>query len=776
MLSLLVILFAASGCAALIYEIVWFQLLELVIGSSGISLGVLLATYMGGLCAGSLAYARVVRENRHPLRVYAVLEAAIGISGIAILAGLPALDRVYASHAGHGLAGILMRALLSAVCLLAPTVLMGASLPALSRQFETTPSGISKLGVLYGANTVGAVGGCVLAGFYLLQLHDMYTATYVAAAINAGVALAALAASRAAVAQPAAATRAAPASGSRAVYGVIALSGLCALGAEVVWTRLLSLMLGATVYAFSIILAVFLVGLGIGSAGGAGLARTRIPARAMLGLCQLLLAAAVAGGGLLLAKSLPYWPMPANTNPWLTFRADLLRSACAVLPAAVLWGASFPLALAAAARPGEDPGSLAGSIYAANTAGAIAGAIGFSLILVPWIGTRNSERVLVALCAAGAMVALSGAVRGAAAAAALLAWIVPGMPWQVFAYGRELSISNYDRYPVYVGEGMNATVAVTRDRDEQAQYFHISGKTEASTLPQDMRLQRMLGHLPALLNAKARSVLVVGCGAGVTAGTFVAHPEIQRILICELEPLVPRAVASRFAKENHNVIRDPRTEIVFDDARHYVLTSRERFDIITSDPIHPWVKGAATLYSKEYFEMVKRHLKADGVVTQWVPLYQSDLDSVKSEIATFAQVFPNATLWSNDIAGDGYDMVIVGQNGPIRIDVDEWERRLSGPNYAAVRDSLSEVGFRSAIDLLSTYAGQAPDLGPWLRNAQINRDRDLRLQYLAGLGMLNNSASYILDDLLRYRRFPRELITGSDERVRQLRSLLPVSR
>jgi spermidine synthase len=780
-LWLLVVLFAASGCAALIYEIVWFQLLELVIGSSGVSLGVLLATYMGGMCLGSLAYARVVPEDRRPLRIYAFIEAGIGICGLAVLFGLPALDRFYAAHAGHGLAGILTRALLCALCLLAPTVLMGASLPALGRQWETTPHGVSRLGFLYGANTIGAVGGCVLAGFYLLRVHDMYAATYTAAAINAVIAVSAFGTSFGSPAPGARMHPVARASEVRLVYVVIGLSGLCALGAEVVWTRLLSLMLGATVYAFSIILAVFLAGLGIGSAAGSWMARTRAPARIALGLCQLLLAAAVAGSGMLLAKYLPYWPMPAGTAPWLTFRADLLRSACAVFPAACLWGASFPLALAAAARPDEDPGRLAGSIYAANTAGAIAGALGFSLVLIPWIGTRNAERALVVLCALAELVALSSARRFAPALilallAAPLGWMIPAMPWQVFAYGRELSISNYDRYPVYVGEGMNATVAVSRDRDEQAQYFHTSGKTEASSLPQDMRLQRMLGHLPALLHANPRSVLVVGCGAAVTAGTFVVHPEIQRILICELEPLVPRAVASRFAKENHHVVTDRRTEIVFDDARHYILTSRERFDIITSDPIHPWVKGAATLYSKEYFEMVKRHLNPGGVVTQWVPLYQSDLDSVKSEIATFAQVFPNATLWSNDIAGDGYDMVIVGQNGRTRIDIDAWDRRLAGANYAPVRDSLREVGLRSAIDLLSTYAGQAPDLTAWLRTAQINHDRDLRLQYLAGIGMTNNSASYILEDLVRYLRFPRDLFTGSDEQLRRLRARIPVSR
>lgn len=777
MLWFLLLLFAASGCAALIYEVIWFQLLELIIGSSGVSLGVLLATYMGGMCLGSLVYARVIRGNHRPLRIYAVIELGIGVCGIAVLFGLPVLDTLYAAHAGHGLTGILIRGLLCAICLLAPTVLMGASLPALARQWEATPQGISRLGFLYGANTAGAVAGCVLAGFYLLRVHDMYNAGYVAAALNLVVAALALAGSIASQAAGALTSRA-RATHIRAVYVVIALSGFCALGAEVVWTRLLSLMLGATVYAFSIILAVFLTGLGLGSAAGSYLARTRVSARIALGVCQALLAAAVTLGAILLARSLPYWPMPTAIEPWPTFRNDLLRAAYAIFPAACLWGASFPLALAAAACPGEDSGRLAGSIYAANTAGAIAGALGFSLVLIPAIGTQNSERALVALCAVAALIALARWIPAVVVAglATVLAWTVPPIPWQVFAYGRELTISTYDRYPLYVGEGMNATVAVTRDRDQQAQYFHISGKTEASSLPQDMRVERMLGHLPALFDENPRSVLVVGFGAGVTAGTFVVHPEIQRIVICELEPLVPRAVGPYFAKQNHNVAADHRTQIVFDDARHFVLTTPDHFDIITSDPIHPWVKGAATLYSKEYFEMVKHHLTPGGVVTQWVPLYQSDLDTVKSEVATFAQVFPNTTIWSNDIGGDGYDMVLVGQNGPVRIDLDRWEQRLARPDYARVRDSLSEVGFRSAIDLLSTYAGRTRDLPSWLRGAQINHDRDLRLQYLAGLAMPNNSASYILYDMLRYRHIPPELFSGSEQRLQQFRGLLAQSR
>ena len=773
---LLLLLFAASGCAALIYEIVWFQLLQLVIGSSAVSLGTLLGTYMGGMFLGSLAYPKLVSERGtrwDPLRVYALIEAGIGSCGLAVLFGMPWLDRMYAAHAGHGLAGILMRALVSSLCLLVPTILMGASLPALARQWETSPRGVSRLGFLYAANTAGAVAGCVLAGFYLLRRYDMYLASYIAVAINLMVALiaSALSASSARPRQ----RESAPGAGTgfRLIYAVIAISGLCALGAEVVWTRLLTLILGATVYAFSIVLAVFLTGLGIGSGIGSWIARTRLSARLALGVCQLLLAGAVIITAYLLAQKLPYLPIQNSPNPWLTFRDDLIRCAYAVLPAACLWGASFSLALAAAARPGTDPAGLTSAIYAANTAGAIVGAIGFSMILVPWLGSQNAERAMVLLCVAGGLLLVSRwryAIPAAALAAVAvwLGWRVPPVPWKVFAFGRELTISYQDGKPLYVGEGRNASIAISENPDG-TRFFHISGKVEASSLPQDMRLQRMLGHLPALFHPNPRSILVVGCGAGVTAGTFVVHPEVQRILICELEPRIPPATARYFARENHDVMHDRRTRMVFDDARHYVLTTPEHFDIITSDPIHPWVKGAATLYSREYFEMVKSHLNPGGVVTQWVPLYQSDPATVQSEIATFLSVFPNATLWNNDISGEGYDTVLVGQNGPARIDIDALQRRLERPDYAAVRASLNEVGLGSAVSLLALYAGQGPDLRPWLAHAQINHDRDLRLQYLAGFGMIQNTATDIMNDILRYRRFPNASFAGSVQQLTAVR-------
>ena len=397
---------------------------------------------------------------------------------------------------------------------------------------------------------------------------------------------------------------------------------MCALGAEVIWTRLLSLLLGGTVYTFSIILAVFLLGLGIGSSVRSFLARTLERPRLALGVCQLLLTGAIAWSALVISKSLPYWPIDPSVvwNPWISFQLDLARCMWAILPATCLWGASFPLALAAVAAPGQDPARLVGSVYAANTVGAIIGALGTCLVLIAWIGTQHAQQALVIIAGVAAIlmfatgsqptqkVVATNFPRGLATLATAviaigLALTLPTVPWGLIAHGRYLAVKSDPGKLIYVGEGMNASVAVTETSDG-VRNFHVSGKIEASTEPRDMRLQRMLGDIPALLHPNPRSVLVVGCGAGVTAGSFVPNPGIQKIVICEIEPLIPRVVATNFAKENYNVVNDPRVEIVYDDARNYVLTSKEKFDIITSDPIHPWVKGAATLYTPGVFSIV----------------------------------------------------------------------------------------------------------------------------------------------------------------------------
>jgi len=774
-LPVLLLLFVGSGCAALVYEVVWFQLLQLVIGSSTLSLSVLLSTYMGGLCVGSLLFARVISARYHPLRVYALLELGIGIIGILVLFGMPLVGGAYTAWAGTGTAGIALRCVAAAVCLLPPTLLMGATLPALSRWVETTPRGVAWLGLFYAGNISGAVVGSLVAGFYLLRLHDMPTATYVAVALNTAVALLALAIAKAAAYEGVAPApqRIERAPGIGAVYMTIALSGMTALAAEVIWTRLLSLLFGGSTYTFSLILAAFLAGLGIGSGAGSALARTLPRPRAALGWCQLLLCAAIAWTAYMLTSSLPYWPIDPSIShdPWFNFQLDFARCLWAVLPAAILWGASFPLALAAAASSDRDPARLVGGLYAANTVGAIVGSLGATLV-VAWFGSQHAQQMLIALCGVSALLMLVPVAASNArfavmlllvgtACTALVSWAVPRVPGILVAYGRFAATRLGQADVFYVGEGLNSSVAVSRLSNGVLNY-HNAGKVQASSEPQDMRLQRMLGHLTTLVPEHPRSVLVIGCGAGVTAGAVSIDPKVERLTLAEIEPLVVQTVSTYFSRYNFDVIQNPKVQVLVDDARHYILTTKEKYDAVTSDPLDPWVKGAAMLYTKEFFEVVKQHLNPGGVVTLFVQLYESNEEAVKSEIATFFDAFPNGIVWGNTLNGEGYDLVLLGQVGGTRINVDDIEQRLQSPEYAQVALSLREIGFSSATDLFSTYAGQARDLAGWLKDAAINRDRNLRLQYLAGLGLNLYQAQAIYADLLGYRRFPDDVFIGSD--------------
>lgn len=786
-LIVLLILFAGSGCSALIYEIVWFQLLQLSIGSTTVSMGFLLASFMGGLCIGSVGFSRLKLDGYHPLRIYAAIEVGIAICGFLVLTCLPFLDSIYIAGASNGVPGLLTRGFLCGVCLLPPTILMGASLPAIVRWIETTPRGVSWWGLLYGGNTAGAVFGCLLAGFYLLRVHDTVVATDWAIAINLLVAAASYllagrvpargAAESEVEAERGATVFAEPAGPRWPVYVTIGLSGASALGAEIVWTRLMGMLMGATVYVFSIILAVFLIGLALGSAVGARIGRGARP-RLALGWCQVLLAIATAWTAYMIAGGLPYWPIDPflAPTPWMTFQLDMARTLWTILPPAIFWGASFPLALAAVAAPGEDPGRLAGEVYAANTLGSIFGALITSLILVPWIGTTKCQTMLILIPAVSSLFLLvpylkeakSQGVTAIFAVAMVvilfLAKDVKPIPGEVIAYGRRIATYQNRAQILYTVEGRNSSVAISKWGDGATE-VDVNGHVEATTEPYDMKLQRMVGHLPALLHPNPKSVLGIGFGAGVSAGTFTRYPGIEHITVCEIEPVIPPTSTRYFAQADYDVYHNPKTHVIFDDARHYLLTTKDKYDVIASDPLDVFVKGTAAIYSKEYFDSVKAHLNPGGKFTLYVPLYESDERTVRSELATFFESFPTATVWANNIDGRGYDMVFMGQVEPLEINVDEISQRLNRPDYQPVMESLRGIGINSEIDLFGTYAGQRFDLGNWTAGAEINRDKDLRLQYLGGWGINSRLEDFIYRRMLAHRQSPTNIFRGSPDHV-----------
>jgi spermidine synthase len=232
-------------------------------------------------------------------------------------------------------------------------------------------------------------------------------------------------------------------------------------------------------------------------------------------------------------------------------------------------------------------------------------------------------------------------------------------------------------------------------------------------------------------------------------------------------------VSTYFSEHNFDVVRNPKTRVQIDDGRHYLQTTREKFDAITSDPLDPWVKGAAMLYTREFFDIVKQHLNPGGAVTLFVQLYESNTDAVKSELATFFEAFPGGVVWGNTNNGAGYDLVLLGQLGPTKIDIDDVTARLHRPEYARVSQSLREIGMYSAVDLFSTFAGRASDLSPWLKGAAINRDRNLRLQFLAGMGLNLYQSDVIYSGMLAYaRQFPEDLFVGSPQTLQALREAI----
>jgi spermidine synthase len=795
-LPVLLTLFVGSGCAALVYEVVWLQLLQLVIGSSAVSLGVLLGTFMGGMCLGSFLLPRYIDTKHHPMRIYAFLELGIGLMGLLLLFGMPVVSNIYTALTGGS---VWVRAIFAALCLLPPTLMMGATLPAIARWVKTSPQGVSWLGFFYGGNIFGAVMGSLLAGFFLLRFYDMAIATYVAVALNVAVAVVGLMLSRVTPYAPSETAKdegvIVRAPGARGVYITIAISGLTALSAQVIWTRLLSLMFGATVYTFSLILAVFLFGLGIGSSLGAAIARGASNPRVALGWSQMAICGALAWAAYMLTESLPYWPinpsitsaLPESSGMWFNYQLDMARCLWVVLPGAILWGASFPLALASVATPGQDPGRLVGGVYAANTVGAILGSVVTGLVLVQTVGTPKTQMFLIVLSAIGGLILLAPIAAGeagkgrmqwaltillilATGGAGLLARGIPEVPGLLIAYGRYSATWYNQSNIIYTGEGLNAFVAVS-ELTSGVRNYHNAGKVQASSEPQDMRLQRMLGHITHLIPKSPKKTLVIGCGAGVTAGAVSIGPNVESVTIAEIEPLVPESVAKYFGQHNYNVVtNEKKVKIHIDDARHYLLTTNEKFDAITSDPLDPWVKGAATLYSREFFQLVKDHLNPGGVVTLFVQLYESNPAAVKSEVGTFFEAFPNAVVWGNTNNGQGYDLVVMGQVEPTVINLDEMEARLSSPQYAEVAQSLREIGFSSAVELFSTYAGQKSDLAPWLADAVINTDRNLRLQYFAGLGLNLYRSGPIYSDMIASTRFPENLFTGSDPLMQALRA------
>lgn len=787
----LYLLFFLSGAAALIYEVTWVRSLSLVFGGSHLAVTTVLAVYMGGLALGSALFGKRADQTRRPLRLYGVLE--IGIAAFALV--FLGLSRVYpalyvplarlAEESRPWLS--LVRVGFTVVALLAPTTLMGGTLPLLSRFVAGRSRTLGRhLSFLYGFNTLGAVAGSLAAGFVLLRTLGVTASLLAAAAVNLAVGLAAvLLPERAfalagadgepgeapdAAARPAPAADAAeapdgvPARSYRLVLWGIGVSGFCALGYEVLWTRMLSMVVGTSVYGFTIMLVAFLAGIALGSHAHGLLERRRPGAtrRAVVafGLVELSIGVAALAVTLLMAN------LPTHATRLQSLLvggasefgarqgASFAVAFAYMLVPAFLMGVAFPLAGRVQVASRRRVGAAVGDVMAWNTVGAILGSAVSGYALVYAFGIERSLQMLsvvnagVGLAVVASVLtsrALPGAVGAAAAALLVALGAMPdwGRIWNrdYFAIFRNNQRNAFDSPEkirdalentevLYWFEGANETISVIRPRGAR-QAFIVNGRPEATTSPADVQCQRTLGHLPMLLHPDPRKVFVLGTGTGMTLGATSIHPGVVRMVLAEIEPGVLGA-ARTFAPWNHGVLDDPRLHVVLNDGRNYLATTRETFDVITADPIHPWSGGAAYLYTREYFDAVARHLRPGGIACQWLPIYELTPADIRSVVRTFAGSFRHAMIWLTH-----YDAELLGSNDPLVIDEAGLARRLAQP---ALAGDLEMVQMGTAEDFLSYFVAGTEGARAFARDGVVNTDDNLFLEFSApesmGIGRL----------------------------------------
>jgi len=731
-LAILLLLFFCSGICGLTFQVLWLRLLALVFGVTAYAASTVLAAFMTGLAVGSVLAGRVLARFPRPLRVFGVAEILIGFSALATPLALDAAAALYQRlypASGESLALLTaVRLITGLVVLLVPTILMGMTLPVLSASTLVQGSTLgSRIGALYAVNTAGAVTGALVTGFHLIGSIGIQRSFLFGAAINVMVGVAALALDRAApdIAADTVESRApieakaAASASSRtrlpnagAIGVVIAFSGLVALALEILWFRMLVQYLAATTYAFTTMLVTVLAGIAIGGAVASRLLRRDRDWTAVLVFIQLATALTVLGSAIFLG-----WSYEAG---WRT-SGEWQASAVAILPATILMGLNFPIALhvAAGSRSHEPVAAVArriGRLYSLNVVGAIFGSLLGGFVLLPLLGTRRALIVMAAVYGASALALVAGHPRkgklfvtvGAAAVAfGFVAAEVPD-PFAA-AYKRRHGL---DMREFWREEGVQTAVSV--HASEFRRSLFLDGLHQANDTPEMVRLHRLIGHLPTILHPAPDDALVIGLGGGATPGAVSQHR--TRVQVVELSDSVRKAAAF-FAHVNYDVLNQPNVRLRVDDGRNFLMLSGEKFDVITADIIQPTHAGAGNLYSREYFALVRNALKEGGIALQWIG--HRPASQYKLIMRTFLDVFPHATLWF-----DGN--LMLGSTHPLTVDPATLASKRSVPLTAS---ALDDIGLPAFDTLAGWYTAGPGEMRAYVGSGPILTDDRPLLEY-----------------------------------------------
>ncbi len=696
---------------------------------------------MTGLAVGSYLIGRYADRVRNPLRFYGFLEIGIGIYAFLIpylfQLLVPFYQFIHAQFEPSFYVFSLTRFAAIFAILLVPTILMGATLPILSRFFEVPgPETYRFVGLLYGLNTAGAVLGTFSAGFLLLPSYGSHWTNLMAVTANITIGSLVILLSRSLNQLQPSPPEAAEDQGATAFQsyspGLVMviligffLSGLAALGYEVIWTRVLGLILGPSVYSFSAMLTTFLLGLALGSlAVSKRIEWIKRPALWFAGI--QIAVGLLTYGGMALFDRLPTLFLdlvgPYQSYPNLVLAMKFLFSAAVMFVPTLFLGAVFPLVVKICRDRWTAIGRTVGSIYAINTFGAIVGAFLGGFVLLPLLGVQKGMLVLILLNLGVGLFVLVAHQRTLLGRGVVAGLVLPLMgftaytlpPWdpKVMTTGVSVYLPMYYQQGtqhtmfhrhiesseiLYYEDGMSATISVHQQEEREGErlvFLRVNGKTDAST-GGDMITQLLSGLLPQMLHPDPNSVFVLGMGSGVTVGAVTQTP-VQSITAVELEPAVIRATRF-FEKVNFRYWEDPRLKLVLHDGRSYLLANPQQYDVIISEPPNPWMAGVANLFTSEFFELVKARLAPRGIFLQWLQQYQLSTTSYKSILGTLADRFPYLAVIA--LTGSS-DTLLLASNDPIPLSPERLQARIEA---WGLKPALATVRIDDAYDIVAMY-------------------------------------------------------------------------
>ncbi len=785
-------LFFFSGLISLIFQVVWLKKLVLVFGNTVWAVSTLLTAFMGGLAIGSWLFGRIADRTASPLKVYGILEGFIGCYGIAsllIFNKLPLLYvPLYSLSGGDNVMMGIFKFLIALLILLLPTVCMGGTLPLLARRFTRDMKAAgSNIGGLYTINTFGAVCGTFLSGFFLIPFLGLRITAFIACLISFIILTAAFLLTKGEKAGF-------PREGlfkvehkkisKHWILWVYFVCGFAALAYEVIWNRILVLHIGSSVYAYSLMLAIYLLGVTLGAAMMSHYVEKLQHPVLIFALIQfaiafdlILLINQFGDLAETLAVVTKYIGDKSYAGHILSLFAGILQ--IIILPT-VLFGASFPLAVRLFVKERRILGQEIGVLYAFNTVGNIFGSFCAGFLLLPLIGAQLGLLLTASLNLFIGMYLMTR-VKIVPLKKALVIVMAPLLFYSgyavltsqneviktagVFRSGgqRRVELLTFE-------EDIYATITVEERQNVRGTWRQLSmnGVSVAGTSSELFSIQKLQGHLPLLLHHNPKSVLHIGFGSGGTAWAVSRHP-VATMTIAEISKGIIRKSSKYFTDVNHNVLQDPRVQVEFTDGRNKVLASREKYDVILSDSIHPRFSGNGSLYTYEYYRLLKNRLKPGGVVSQWLPFYSLTNENFKMIIKSFYHVFPNTSIWFANNTINAY-VIVIGKLDEPMIDYAGIEAKLSIPEVAA---DLKEIHCETPYKILDFFLFANEKVQAFVGAVPLHTDDNMAVEYLSGRALSKSKTSYLnYIELLKYRSSVKDYLVSLDTAVENRETII----